>query len=276
VPVIPAKPGDWIDLYSLTSRLGLYPGEGGDESQIEKDIAGNILNRQIDLSKPGSVRLSVQSAKTLYGASPKPNLFKEIAPRAEKSKNAGAILLNTLRLAVYWEEKASVENAIKLLAADLEIRKRPNSRSTLMAQWKEYKNVSHFTAAMLLAEANTLATGVNVAATLHSHLAVESAAPVPAKPRKLSNFFARIKWIGRIYRSIARFFSANLPEYFSIAEELRKLGEQHKSHGQAAQGLSTLDPEHTWKVPDGFILPPAKVQFPKLTNAEIDILLADK
>lgn len=270
MPDLPVKPGDWVGLLTAISRLGMAPESNATESQIEVDLAGHILNRQIEQSNRDTIKLPAPALQTLYQARPKVNLIKEMMGPAEQSKNAGMILLHLLRLAVHWEEKASLENATKLLAADVKARGRPSSRATLKEHWRRYKNMSHFTAAMLLREMHATQLGVWPPKFPSEHSESEDAAP---KRTRKAPLLARLRLLYRGFRGLVGFLNKELPYLFSEAEELRKYGERHRAHGQAAQEKTTLDPAETWKVPAGFQLVPVKIDFPKLSPAEVDILL---
>ena len=62
----------------------------------------------------------------------------------------------------------------------------------------------------------------------------------------------------------------------AVAEQIRRDGEAHFAPGQKVRDLPLLDPEVMWTLPPSLPLPDVTVEYPRLSDDDMAIILGAK
>jgi len=270
MPVIPVDDFEWESLWASTAALWMVPSDPDFRKELTDEIQGQMLFGLVDRFGAEHFKLDNEAVRLLHNATPiSPSDAKDLKAPVLPAFVAGDILLTTLRLAIHMPDKASLENAIKIVAVREKNAKRPASRASLMKVWKSNKCVSHLAAAMAfsLPSLRALARALQTVAKMQKVV-------VPEKPNLVSRPLMR-RWVRQFKRQaqhLQRTAHRHVPKLFANAERLRQLGEKHFSATRKKVGVSLLDPAEGWTVPHQFKLPRVRINFPRLTKEERAVL----
>jgi len=270
MPEIPVDSTDWQNLWDATVALWFDPTHPEIRRVLADEIQGQVLYGLIDRFGAEHFKLDNEAVRLLHQAT-------LIDPSNETPPQlpvldafiAGDILLTTLRLAIHMPEKASIENALRIVAAREKKAGRPSSRASLMKIWAKNKSVSH------LAAANALSIPMlRALARAVQSISKMQQIKIPDKPNAVSKTLMR-RWargLEKQARHVERAVNKRLPKLFANAERLRQLGQKHFSATQKKSGKSLLEPNETWTVPKKFNLPRVRINFSRLTKDERALL----
>jgi len=270
MPTIPVDDFEWESLWDSTVALWMLPSDPAFRKELTDEIQGQVLFGLVDRFGAEHFKLDNEAVRLLHNAMPiKPSDAKDFQIPVLPAFIAGDILLTTLRLAVHMPDRASIENAIKIVAIREKKAKRPSSRASLMKVWKANKSVSHLSAAIVfsLPSLRALARALKAVAKMQK-------ISVPGKPSPVSKPLMR-RWIRQFKRQahhLERAAHKHVPKFFANAERLRQLGETHYSATRRKVGISLLDPAEVWTVPPEFKLPRVRINFPRLSKEERAVL----
>jgi len=268
MPIIDVPANDWEALTLAMARLCIDPTSLAATEHVDRKIKGDGYLTAFKIL--GSANMELSDEEILLMA--ESQAIPAPTPSDKQSREfvfAGFILMKALRLAYYIDEQASLRKAIDLVAADLKNTPAEAKSSTLWAAWSKFQSVSHFSAAWFFVMP-LFHTALMAMATAEDNGG--DAIPPQNKFAETEKAALREK-IEREARPVSSLEQDAFPKLFAIAEELRLLGQRHRSHGQKAQEKSLLDPKTMWSVPKAFDLPPIKINLgPPLTESEMRII----
>jgi hypothetical protein len=265
MPIIPASPGNWLDLYINTIRLHLNP-EGLEQTEpLTKNWDGHAIwalkryfgDGEKAMVKPAELDLMAQSRQDAIA------LGARVGDLEYGLVTAGNVLAYVLRLAKDAPRLASVTSAISIVSWRYAGTAFASSATYLRAAWNKYRPISHFV----------------VAADLMGPDYAELAAIFPERPPQPTDedhLIVGTDWLKKMHQDApnikARLDAAEnktFPRFFAIAEKIRAKGQKHFAPNQSTQSAPLLNPAQTWAVPPGFDLPHATIKWPPLTADEI-------
>ncbi len=272
MPVIPVNTSDWDELVFNTARLCINSESLAATETLASTLKGVWTG--IVFQSLGFANMALTDEDVMLMVQAQRNSPVTVNPQDIRGfMLAGLILAKALRLAVHIEERASVKKAINLLIEDLAQTSQPLKAAMLWKLWKlwkKYQPVSHFAAAWTFAMPLFSSALQALAANDESNSDEEIPPKEKFTEEQKAAFLAEFENDAKPFTDLQE---SAIPKFFAIAEELRKLGHRHYSHGQKIQKHSLLDRQKTWTVPKSFKLPDIKLNLgPPLSNAEINII----
>jgi len=265
MPVIPVLPGDFHALFRAVSRLYQVPDSWEDSEKFDRALMGNAFISLVNYTGVEKAKIGPEEFGLIAAGQP------DRIPLAVKAKEldygtrtAGHILFYTLRLARHAPRLASVATAIRILERRYLLEKLPSSPGSIKTAWYKYRPVAHFVGA--------------VSCMPEEYLELANAFPLPEGAINARLDYVRtdpdmaVKMFSDPRSAVQKLDHASaviLPRYFAFAEALRKSGEAHFAAGQNVHGHSLLDPETSWRVPEGFALPKVEIDLPPLDDDEM-------
>ena len=265
MPVIPAKKGDWSDLFFRVFMLWLDPSSPKINKKFVDQLSGHFIYAA-NQKFPEHVKIGPKELKLIHSAPPRGvELTANFDLAIRHGSIAGMILYSTLRLAHRESVLGSVENGIRLTEYHLQKLGMKGKRATIMKAWGTYKSVSPWWAASI-ARSDIFKT-LNKAVPLRiSRKTISEATDVlPIEASVIATMFADL---GKLRRGMEA-TNAPIAELAATAERLRELAEGHYAPGQKVRGKPLLAKDEAWRAPKDFELPPVKLTFKRLSPSEL-------
>ncbi len=267
MPDLPARPGDFHSLFQAVFRLYQNPASWEATAAIEKGIQGYAAISLINHVGFGNFPFTEEDFALVAAGQP------DRVPLAAKMREthyglvtAGHVLVYTLRLAKHMPRLASAATAMRILEQlymTSEYRW-PASPTSIKTAWRKYRPVApFFAAASFMPDEYT--SLMHIFPTAIDSLN-EDAAYIKTDPAFAAKVMADKDGVAARLDQAERL---TLPRYFAYAEALRRAGEAHFATGQDVHGNSLLDPELSWRVPEGFTLPKVTLDLDPLSDEEL-------
>lgn len=267
MPEIEVKTGDWLGLFVKALSLSLDPtGREDGLAGNESGILGPLMFWFFD-SNPDKLAKINAEVLSLIGHSD-PNKFQighNAGQFAYGMLTSGHILSYVLRMGRYNAKIASVESAVRILEHRYTQEGSPSGTTSIKVAWSKYKNVSPFMVGLMLASIKSESLIRQIPSIISNTEKLGRDVEVDKKGMK--------DYLGLLMDGsplIEKYCSEVIPHAAAFAEKYRIAGEKHFASGQEARNKPLLDPEKTWRVPQGFELLEVELGLDRLSGEEFE------
>jgi hypothetical protein len=265
MPTLRARPNNWFDAYEAMFCLWLNPRKPLFPKKMLADLEAHFLVAAQNTIGMEKVAIGPKEITKLYKANPDGVRLPDTMADMFDGIVAGMILYCVLRLAVHDQKRASVENAVKLVAFHQRKAGHPSSRASLMRAWGKCKNLSPYFAAVVYDPKAFKAIYSQMGLIIGTRALDQKQGLLRLKAQQLTKWMRDLQKLRADMKIVA---NEKIPAFFAIAERLRGLGEIHYAPGQKVRKKPLLDSKETWKLPRTFKTPNANIKLKRLTKAE--------
>lgn len=267
MPEIQAEPGDWLDLFGKLFTIALDPKGKTDGIQgNEAGLFGPFIYWIIQLNPDKRSKLSDEAFELIAHSNPeKLDIGQSAAKLVYGLITSGHVLSYVLRLGRYNPRIASVESAVRILEQRYTQEGSPASPASIKAAWSKYKFLSPFVVGFFAEgkRAVPIVSGMPQFWDTSDGLKRD----VQISPDGIKGYLTDATSENP---SFNRYFTEVVPYAMAMAEKFRQAGEEHFAPGQEARNKPLLDPENTWRLPEGFKVPKAVLRLERLDAEELN------
>jgi len=271
MPEIQAEPGDWLDFMGQLFTIALDPkGEGDGFQGNEAGLFGPFIYWIVQLNPEKRSKLSDEAFQLIAHSNPeKFNIGQSAAKLVYGLITSGHILAYVLRLGRYNSRIASVESAVRILEQRYTQEGSPASPASIKAAWSKYKSLSPFVIGFFAEgkRAEPIVSRMPQFWDTSDGLKRD----VQINPHGIQDYLREATSENPIFN---RYFTEVAPYAMAMAEKYRLAGQEHFAPGQEARNKPLLDPEKTWRLPEGFKLPKVVMRLERLDTEELNAATA--
>ena len=267
MPEIPAKPGDWLDLYGSLLTLALDPtGKSDGVTGNEPGILGPFIFWSLMVKPEAIADISPEVLEMIGHADPnKFQLGQSAKLLVYGLVTSGHILAYVLRLARYNPKISSVETAVRILEWRYTQESSPSSTTSIKVAWSKYKYLSPYVVGLVSMSDKVVEFAPNM--PLFWDTSQDIGRDLKIDPDGMQDYISQLLNKNPVFN---QFINTILPPATAMAEKYRIVAEKHFSTGQEARNKPLLDPAETWRLPESFDLPQVEFTLERFDADELE------